>query len=140
MFWLAAFNALVFLALAGLHIYWALGGRQGLAKALPAAADGSLPLRPSAGLTGAVALGLLAMSGLSAAHLALGPAAAPGWLRGAEGGLALLFALRAVGDFRYVGLSKRVHDTTFARLDTRYYTPLCGLLAASSASLALLTA
>ena len=137
MCWLATLNALVFLALAGLHAYWAFGGRWGITKALPMAADGNIVLRPTAAMTGVVALGLLAMSGLNAAHLALGPAAAPGWLRLAEGGLALLFALRAVGDFRYVGLSKRVHNTTFARLDTRYYTPLCGLLAASSASLAL---
>ena len=136
MLWLAAFNAFILIALAGLHGYWALGGQRGFALALPAAADGRLLLRPSAGLTAAVAGGLLAMGSLNAAYLALGPGAAPGALRLAMGALALLFALRAVGDFRYVGLSKRVHDTTFARLDSRYYTPLCGLLAASCAALA----
>ncbi|WP_460504163.1 DUF3995 domain-containing protein [Hymenobacter agri] len=123
--------------MAGLHGYWALGGQRGWAQALPAAANGQLLMRPSAGLTAAVAVGLLAMSSLNAAYLALGPGAAPGGLRLALGGLALLFTLRMVGDFRYVGLSKRVQHTTFARLDTRYYTPLCGLLAASCTALAL---
>ena len=137
MHWLAAFNTLLFISLAGVHGYWALGGQRGLVLALPADAGGRLLLRPSAGLTAAVALSLLAMASLSAAYLALGPNSIPNGLRLAMGGLALLLALRALGDFRYVGLSKRVRHTTFARLDTRYYTPLCGLLAASCAALAL---
>ncbi|GAA4053643.1 DUF3995 domain-containing protein [Hymenobacter glaciei] len=137
MHWLAAFNTFIFLTLGGLHVYWALGGRQGIASALPATPDGTLQLRPSAALTAAVAAGLLAMSALSAVPLVLGAATAPGWLRLGNGGLGLVFGLRALGDFRYVGLSKRVHDTTFARLDTRYYTPLCLALAASCATLAL---
>ena len=136
MHYLTILNTIVFLGLAALHGYWALGGRRGFAAALPAAPNGTLRLRPSAGMTWAVALGLLAMSTLSAAHLAFEPGSAPSWMRLADGALALLFALRAVGDFRYVGLSKRVRDTTFARLDTRYYTPLCLLLAAGCAWLA----
>ena len=40
-------------------------------------------------------------------------------------GLAITFAGRAVGDFRLVGLFKRVRDTGFARLDTWVYAPLC---------------
>ena len=133
--WFAAFNTLVLVGLSGLHVYWALGGRRGLTAALPAAPDGSLHLRPSAALTALVAASLLAMGGLSAVPLVLGANAAPGWWRLAIAALAALFALRAVGDFRYVGLSKRVHHTTFARLDTRYYTPLCLALAASCAAL-----
>lgn len=134
--WIAAFNTLVFLALAGLHAYWALGGRRGLAAALPTHPNGSRPLSPSAGLTGAVALGLLAFGGLSAAHLGFGSGPLAGWLRLADGALAAVLALRAVGDFRYVGLSKRIRHTTFARRDTHYYTPLCLLLATGCARLA----
>ena len=38
-------------------------------------------------------------------------------------------ALRAIGDFRYVGFFKRVRDSSFARLDTLAYSPLCAGLA-----------
>ena len=134
MLFLATTNALVFLALAGLHAYWALGGQAGLQAALPAQPNGSLALRPGPALTWVVALALLLLAALSLAHLRL---PAPGWLRLADAATAALFALRGVGDFRYVGLTKRVHDTTFARLDTRWYTPLCLALAASGAALAL---
>ena len=135
-FWISAFNALTFLALAGLHVYWALGGERGLAAALPVRSDGARPLSPSPALTWLVALGLLAFAGLSAAPLGFGPGQLPGWLRLANGVLAAGFALRALGDFRYVGLGKRIRHTTFARRDTCYYTPLCLLLAAGCAYLA----
>ena len=134
MLFLATAIALVFLALASLHAYWAPGGQAGLRAARPARPGASLALRPGPALTWAVALGLLLLVALSLAHPR---PPAPGWLRLADGATATLFALRAVGDFRYVGLSKRVHGTTFARLDTRYYTPLCLALAASCAALAL---
>ena len=42
---------------------------------------------------------------------------------------AAMFALRAIGDFRYVGFFKRIRDTRFARLDTLAYSPLCAVLA-----------
>ena len=40
-------------------------------------------------------------------------------------GLAITFAGRAIGDFRLVGLFKRVRGTGFAKLDTWIYAPLC---------------
>jgi hypothetical protein len=44
--------------------------------------------------------------------------------------------LRAVGEFRYVGLFKRVRGTKFAVLDTFVYSPLCLLLGAGVALVA----
>ncbi len=51
-------------------------------------------------------------------------------LRTGSGAVALVFAARAIGDFRYVGFSKRVRGSPFARRDTYVYSPLCLLLAA----------
>ena len=51
--------------------------------------------------------------------------------------LATLFALRAVGDFRYVGLFRRVRGTPFARWDQWLFTPLCVSIALGSALTAL---
>jgi hypothetical protein len=45
-------------------------------------------------------------------------------------GVAVILLLRGIGDFRYVGLFKRVRDTPFARMDSRVYTPLVLALAA----------
>jgi hypothetical protein len=53
------------------------------------------------------------------------------WLvRVAMDALALVFVLRAIGDFRLVGFSKRVRGTRFARLDTLVFSPLCLAIAA----------
>jgi hypothetical protein len=42
-----------------------------------------------------------------------------------------------VGEFKYVGFFKRVRGTRFATLDTLVYSPLCLLLAAGVAWVAL---
>jgi len=51
--------------------------------------------------------------------------------------LALIFAFRALGDFRYVGFFKRVRGNLFAQRDTWFYSPLCLLLAILIARVAL---
>ena len=43
--------------------------------------------------------------------------------------IAIIFLMRAIGDFRYIGLTKRHKQSDFARLDTRLYVPLCLALA-----------
>lgn len=59
-------------------------------------------------------------------------------LSGLSYALAFGLPLRAVGDSRYVGFFKRVRGSTFATLDTFVYSPLCLLLAAGVALVALL--
>jgi hypothetical protein len=41
----------------------------------------------------------------------------------------MAFLLRAVGEFRLVGLFKRIRGTAFARWDTWLFSPLCLLIA-----------
>ncbi|EGD05771.1 hypothetical protein B1M_04736, partial [Burkholderia sp. TJI49] len=59
----------------------------------------------------------------------------PGAIGFAIAVLALIFAVRAVGDFRYVGFFKRIRGSRFARMDTLCYSPLCAALALSIASM-----
>jgi hypothetical protein len=47
--------------------------------------------------------------------------------------LAILFALRAMGDFHYVGFFKKVKSTPFALYDTKYFSPFCLYLSLSLA-------
>jgi len=37
----------------------------------------------------------------------------------------IIFILRAVGDFNYVGIFKKIKNTEFARADSKIFIPLC---------------
>jgi Protein of unknown function (DUF3995) len=127
----AAILILVFLA--AVHLYWAAGGKAGKAAAIPTA-EGRALIKPSALGTAMVAVALCAAAAVLA--LRIGWLTPPGVARDnilvriAAWLIAAVFALRAVGDFRYVGFFKRERDTGFARLDTLAYSPLCAGLAA----------
>ena len=123
---------LILLIVAAVHIYWAAGGKAGKGAAIPSA-NGRAVIRPSAFGTALVAVGLCAMAALVALRIGwLDLPALPGNSAVVEIGtwlMAVVFALRAIGDFRYVGFFKRIRDGKFARLDTLVYSPLCAFLA-----------
>ena len=89
---------------------------------------------PSPAATFAVAFALFAASllvlGRAGVFASLVPAALLKWPTFALG---CVFLARSVGEFRLVGLFKRVRGTSFARWDTFLYSPLC--LAVSFAAL-----
>ena len=129
--------AIVFALLSALHIYWAFGGRFGAIAALPER-DGSPLFRPGLASTLVVA-GLLASAALLVlAHAGRGPGVhLPPWMvtLGVPV-IAVVMLARSVGDFRYIGFFKKVRDTRFAQLDTRYFSPIALLLGASTALIA----
>jgi len=116
------------LALSLLHFYWAFGGRLGSQGAVPTI--GKEPLFvPGTGSCIAVGAALLAATAVTAIRVDVVLVGLPPWVsRAAVGVLAAVFAARAVGDFRYVGFFKRIKDTTFARRDSLFYSPLCALI------------
>jgi len=127
----------IFFLLSGLHFHWAFGGRWGLASAIPQ--ENGVPIFTP----GSLATALVALALLGAAVVPLWRAGlftiGPVWLpRAGMGLLAVVFALRAIGDFRYCGFFKRIKGTAFARNDTRLYTPLCALVSALAVWLALM--
>jgi Protein of unknown function (DUF3995) len=130
---IAGATAIVILLLvAAVHVYWAAGGRTGKAAAVPTAA-GRAVIKPSALSTAIVAAALCVIAAILAFRI--------GWLElpGLAGDnifiqitvwlIAGVFALRAIGDFRYVGFFKRIRASKFAHLDTLAYSPLCAVLA-----------
>jgi len=132
---LGLLTACVFAALALLHVYWAAGGGWGHAAAVPTGGAGGARLfNPSRASTLAVAAGLFLAALVVLGRLGVRAAPLPGWVF-VWGGwvIALVFLARAVGEFRYVGLFKRVRGTDFANWDTWLYTPLCLFIAASVA-------
>lgn len=127
----------IFTLLGLVHVYWAMGGRRGRGAALP-----QLPVppgwqkhgepamvnafNPGPALTLVVAAALIAV-GL-AVGLRGGVLTAPVRhvaLQAVLAAVALVMLARAIGDFRLVGFFKRIKGSSFARMDTWVYSPLC---------------
>ena len=116
------------------HVYWAFGGKIGIASALPESVAGS-SFKPGTGLTLVVAL-LLAVYAAVLGAVAYGFDDEIGrWV--VIAGVAL-FVLRAIGDAKYVGFFKTVQGTRFARADSAYFTPLLIAFAFGSSAALLL--
>ena len=127
----------VLLSLAVVHLYWMVRG-VGTSAGVPSRPDGEPLFRPGrvACLMVALALGIAALIVVGRARLMDVPLS-PWILRAGTWGIAATFAARTVGEFRYVGLFKRVRGTLFARWDSRVFTPLCGAIAGAAGALAI---
>jgi Protein of unknown function (DUF3995) len=121
----------IFFFLSGLHIYWGLGGRRGLAASVPGKTNGAKRINPSAFDCFVVAFLLLGAGIFVLVRAHLLSISLPSWLlHTGSWVLLVIFTARAIGEFRYVGFFKKVKSSQFARLDTKYYSPLCVLIAA----------
>jgi hypothetical protein len=115
-------------AIGALHVYWAAGGKSG-GVAIPER-NGVPTFTPSKAGTLGVALLLFTAAALVLGRLGLWGVALPSWMfRVGVWGVLVVFVARAVGDFRLVGLFKRVRNSRFAHWDTILFTPLCLLIA-----------
>jgi Protein of unknown function (DUF3995) len=114
-------NTIIFLTIAGFHFYWAFGGKFGSQAVIPQM-EGKMAFQPPVLATIFVALAMLVGAWLS-------------WTPDEKtdnkiliyGNLAIgiVFLIRAIGDFKYVGFFKKVKGSLFAKNDSRYYSPLC---------------
>ncbi|WP_238537017.1 DUF3995 domain-containing protein [Caulobacter sp. AP07] len=123
---LAVLLAATLFALAGIHLYWAFGGRwpgHDEASMVEHVVGRTRGMRAPSLLSGvAVALALATGGALVLATLA--PTAWDGWLKAARWGLLAVFAGRGLATyvppvFRYA------EGTPFATLNRRAYGPLC---------------
>lgn len=138
MLFLALTVALSLFAIAGLHLFWGLGGQWGARATLPKKADGSLLFRPGIAACFVVAAGLCAMAWqvLAQRGIVTSPLTMA-WSVKLHWACAAIFALRCLGDFKYAGLFRRVRGTDFAVMDAKFFTPLCALYAVAFVALAL---
>ncbi|BDS15391.1 DUF3995 domain-containing protein [Aureispira anguillae] len=121
-------NLIIFMLIALLHIYWALGGTWGIMQAIPQQNPGEPAFKPGPIATLLVAIGLLGFAFVHVLALGIGPLIAPKLVKIALAIIAGIFLLRAIGDYKYVGLFKKVKTGSFAKNDSKYYTPLCLLI------------
>lgn len=133
---LASFAALltvaVLAALSLLHVYWGFGGRIGWLASLPEVDRKPLFVPTPAQSFGVAAALALAIVILAAAGGWIALPVSAGLLRIGSYGVAAVFALRAIGEFRHVGFFKRNRGSRFARMDSWLYSPLCLLVAAGA--------
>mgnify|MGYP002399417443 CR=1 FL=1 len=120
------------------HFYWALGGRKWANIVFPQFSGTDKPVFSAGnGATVLVAFIFLSFSGL--VFLKTFPVVfrfSSHWIDLGIWMVAGLFLLRAIGEFKYVGFTKTIRDTTFAHYDTKIFTPLSlaiGLMVASIA-------
>ncbi len=117
---------IIFALLSLLHVYWMFGGNWALKPAMPTKNDVDKVTIPGIIPTLIVSIGL-ALFGLhyllksDLVHLDL-----PNWIISFAGWMIpSLFTLRAIGEFNYVGFFKKIKHTTFAKADTKIFSPLC---------------
>ncbi|OPH51170.1 hypothetical protein BC351_35560 [Paenibacillus ferrarius] len=124
--WLG-FSSLLLFGIGCLHVYWALGGKWGMNVALPTAVSSKqrafvpgkmATLLVSVLLFGTSLLLLVQGAGLASTH----PYPIVRW--GCRI-CVLVFGLRVIGDFKYIGLFKKVRDSRFAKFDSYLFVPLC---------------
>ncbi|WP_213306370.1 DUF3995 domain-containing protein [Paraburkholderia sacchari] len=117
--------ATAYLAIALLHLCWALGAKVGVAAAVPSV-DGRFVFQP--GRVAILSVGAL-IAGCSVLLYAwAGVLALPlprALLRVAVGALGVAMLARAVGDFRHVGFFRVFRQSPFAHMDKWIYTPFC---------------
>jgi len=126
---LTIIESAIFFILAGIHFNWVIGGEWGFNEALPTNSEGKRVLNPRKIDSFIVSLGLLSFGFFFLIKASLISIELPDWLQNYGGwGIAAIFLLRAIGDFKYIGFFKKVKTTDFAITDSKYFSPLCFLL------------
>jgi glucan phosphoethanolaminetransferase (alkaline phosphatase superfamily) len=123
--------SLVFFCIAAIHFYWAFGGKQFLNAAIPTNEKSEVKIfSPSPITTILVALIFCALTIFVLIKGELFFLQLPIWI-GSYGlwFVSFIFMARAMGDFKYAGFFKKIKNTLFAKMDTKYYSPLCLALA-----------
>jgi hypothetical protein len=119
-------NTVIFILLAILHFYWAFGGKLWYDDVLPTSSNGLHRFNPSTNATLVIAFGLLFMALITAGNQGLFDSYIKRtYFRFGALIIAIVFSLRAIGDFKFIGFFKRVKWTRFAINDTQIFSPLC---------------
>jgi len=116
----------IFTILSGFHFYWFFGGKWALEKVIPTKKQQIKNITIPKYATLLVALILLFfgvlylfLSKLTPFQLTNNMVKYMYWC------IPILFIIRAIGDFYYVGFFKKIKRTKFAIADTKLFSPLC---------------
>lgn len=123
---LAIILILIFSVLALIHFYWASGGLWGFESALPTDENGVLMLNPKTYDSIIVGASLALFGSFYWITFISKKHELPLWLRNIGlWAIPIIFTLRAMGDFKFIGFFKQIKSTEFAKIDTLFFSPLC---------------
>lgn len=126
---LALLNAFLLAIIGGFHFYWAFGGKVGGNVVLPEIKKDNKIFKPSPIATFIVALVFIAFGILPLIKTGLISYSLPVFIDDyGILGLGVIFCLRGVGDFKYLGVFKTVKGTNFSKYDTKYFSPLAFIM------------
>ena len=118
--------SIIFTILSIIHFNWAIGGTYGFDIALPTTESGTRVLNPGRISCTIVGIGLstfallyLIKAGMIEINIPSIILKITGWV------IPSIFLIRAIGDFNYVGFFKKLKNTTFGKMDSKLYSPLC---------------
>lgn len=135
-YFLGLISTVLLLSIAAIHLYWAFGGSWAIDSVFPTKENDPAhsSIKPPFYLTIFVAIVLLGMGLVFAQKTGVFFIGnfSDEMLRYSLGVIGAIFLIRAIGEFKYVGLFKSVQSTKFAEKDTKFYSPLCLFLAFSS--------
>ena len=123
-------NTVIFILLSILHFYWAFGGNLWYNDVLPTSSNGLQKLNPSTTASLIIAFGLLILALITAGNQGLFDRYIKRtYFRYGTLIIAIIFLLRAIGDFKFIGFFKIVNWTRFGINDTLIFSPLCLFIA-----------
>lgn len=127
---LAIFNSLFFIGLTLLHLNWLLGGSLGGYALIPTDGNNRMLYKPNGLRVVIQSVGFLCFTVINLAWLgAFGEGPIDTLAGYGVGAIGTLLLVRAIGDFAYVGFSKRYYNSRFSNSDTKIFSPVCLLLA-----------
>ncbi len=118
--------SLILIGLGIIHFNWVIGGKFGFLESLPTKESGERVLNPKKIDSAIVGIGLAAFGLFYVFNSGLMEYNLPEWImKYGSWVIPVLFLLRAIGEFKYVGFFKSVKNTDFGKLDTKFFSPLC---------------
>ncbi len=116
----------IFVVLSGIHWNWVFGGNWAYDNAIPTYVNGKKLFSPKKIESTFVALGLLLFATyyfLISNFISIN---FPNWISIYVGWIiSIIFIIRSVGEFKYLGFFKKIKTTNFGNLDSKLFSPLC---------------
>ena len=118
--------SVIFTLLGSIHFYWFFDGKWGLKNVIPTKEDQTSTLKIPKFATLIVAIVLLFFGLIYLVKSEFIIIEFLNWISNyADWVIPSIFILRAIGDFNYVGMFKKIKSTEFAKADSKWFVPLC---------------
>ena len=124
--YLSILLSIILIGLGLIHFNWVIGGKFGFSESLPTMESGERVLNPNKIDSAIVGIGLTIFGIFYILKSGLIEYSAPAWtITYGSWIIPIIFLLRAIGEFRYVGFFKSIKKTEFGKLDNKLFSPLC---------------